>query len=218
MTLTRRRALATAAAALLALPLAACGDDAGSINAQARSGDQKGYLSGDGTIERLTPDQRKGPLPLKGTTLDGTAWDLTQQRGKVVVLNLWASWCPPCVEEQPHLTALHAALATTHPDVVMMGVHAGRESSDNARDFARGHAVPYPTLAFDGRTVLALQGKAPSPPTTLVLDREGRIAARVLGPIASERTLADLVSDVAGGVPGTTPTATPSSTPGKAAG
>ena len=78
-----------------------------------------------------------------------------------------------------------------------MGVHAGRESSDNARDFARARQVPYPTLAFDGQTVLALQGKAPSPPTTLVLDKQGRIAARVLGAVTSERTVQDLVDDVA---------------------
>ncbi|WP_286961202.1 MULTISPECIES: TlpA family protein disulfide reductase [Arsenicicoccus] len=197
MTQVRRTLCAALAAVAIGIPLAGCSDDAGSINAQARSGDQKGYISGDGTIERLTAAQRKEPVALQGTTLDGASWSVAQQRGHVVVLNLWASWCPPCVEEQPRLNALHAAVRKTHPDAVFMGVHAGRESSDNARDFARARQVPYPTLAFDGQTVLALQGKAPSPPTTLVLDKQGRIAARVLGAITSERTVQDLVDDVA---------------------
>ncbi|MCH8613863.1 TlpA family protein disulfide reductase [Arsenicicoccus dermatophilus] len=193
---TRRSLLAILSAAVVATPLAACSQDPGSINAQARSGDQKGYLSGDGTLERLPVARRKAPVTLKGTTLDGKPWDAARQRGHVVVLNLWASWCPPCVEEQPRLTALWTTLRRTHPDVELLGVHAGRESADNARDFARGHQVPYPTLAYDGQTVLALQGKAPSPPTTLVLDAQGRIAARILGPVASERTVADLITDV----------------------
>ncbi|AKT51198.1 TlpA family protein disulfide reductase [Arsenicicoccus sp. oral taxon 190] len=193
----RRALTALLAATLVGASLAGCGEDPGSVNAQARAGDQKGYLSGDGSIERLAADKRQAPVALRGTTLDGKPWDAASRRGHVVVLNLWASWCPPCVAEQPRLDALHAELAKTQPTVEMMGIHAGRESSDNARDFATGHRVPYPTLAYDGQTVLALQGKAPSPPTTLVLDKQGRIAARVLGPITAERTVADLVADVA---------------------
>ena len=134
-------------------------------------------------------------MALQGRTLDGASWSVAQQRGHVVVLNLWASWCPPCVEEQPRLNALHAAVRKTHPDAVFMGVHAGRESSDNARDFARARQVPYPTLAFDGQTVLALQGKAPSPPTTLVLDKQGRVAARIVGQLDGPSILSTLVKD-----------------------
>src|SRR5665811_1953786 len=94
---------AAVAVGALCLGLTACSTDANSIAAQAKSGDGKGFVSGDGTIERVAPEQRSTPLTVSGTTLEGASWAVADARGKVLVLNVWGQWCGPCVAEMPHL-------------------------------------------------------------------------------------------------------------------
>ena len=173
----------TTAAVTLALGglLAACGSEGNSISAQARSGDGKGFVSGDGSIERTVIDRRGAPLTLQGTTLKGRSWSLSQDAGKVVVLNLWGSWCGPCVAEAPELQRAWTQLKAQGKPVQFMGLEF-KEGPEAGAAFERKYRITYPSLAYDGgRPSLALQGKAPAVPTTLVLDRQGRIAARVLG-------------------------------------
>jgi thiol-disulfide isomerase/thioredoxin len=185
----------TMAAGALCLGVSACSSDAGSIAAQARSGDGKGYISGDGTIERLAPDQRSSPLTLSGTTLSGAAWKVADARNRIVVLNVWGQWCGPCVAEMPHLQQVWSQLSASGRPVQFMGVNY-RDGVQTAQAFLRANKITYPSLQDDGgRTLLALRGKANTTPTTLVLDRQGRIAARVSGPV-SAATLSGLVSDV----------------------
>jgi thiol-disulfide isomerase/thioredoxin len=185
----------TMAAGAICLGVSACSSDAGSIAAQARSGDGKGYVSGDGTIERLAPDQRSSPLTLSGTTLAGTAWKVADARNRVLVLNVWGQWCGPCVAEMPHLQQVWSQLSAAGRPVQFMGVNY-RDGVQTAQAFLRANKITYPSLQDDGgRTLLSLRGKANTTPTTLVLDRQGRIAARVSGPV-SATTLSGLVSDV----------------------
>jgi len=204
---TRRSALRTigyAAGSLLLAPaasaaLAACTkEDPNSLAAQAGSGDRKGYLAGDGTIEQVSVDKRRAPLTVSGTTVDGGSWSTAEQgRGKVVVLNVWGSWCPPCVAETPALQRVWAAYQTAGAPVAFVGV-ATEESPETSLAFLRTAGVTYPSIsdrASSGRPTAALAGSAPATPTTLVLDRHGRIAARVSGPV-SEATLRALVDDV----------------------
>jgi len=185
----------TMAAGAICLGVSACSSDAGSIAAQARSGDGKGYVSGDGTIERLAPDQRSSPLTLSGTTLAGTACKVADAKNLVLVLNVWGQWCGPCVAEMPHLQQVWSQLSASGKPVQFMGVNY-RDGVSTAQAFLRANKITYPSLQDDGgRTLLALRGKANTTPTTLVLDRQGRIAARVSGPV-SATTLSALVSDV----------------------
>ena len=185
----------TMAAGAICLGVSACSSDAGSIAAQARSGDGKGYVSGDGTIERLAPDQRSSPLTLSGTTLAGTAWKVADAKNRVLVLNVWGQWCGPCVAEMPHLQQVWSQLSASGKPVQFMGVNY-RDGVSTAQAFLRANKITYPSLQDDGgRTLLSLRGKANTTPTTLVLDRQGRIAARVSGPV-SAATLSALVSDV----------------------
>jgi thiol-disulfide isomerase/thioredoxin len=194
--LDRRTALRWGAAVLaggLVAVSAACSTDPNSIEAQARSGDRKGYISGDGTIERLGLDQRGAPVALEGTTLEGKPWSMKGKDGTVLVVNVWGSWCPPCIEETPALGKAHEQLAGK--DVEFVGLDI-QESPESGLAFQKANNVAYPSLAYDGGVpLLSLQGKVAATPTTLVLDRRGRIAARVSGPVTTA-TVVGLVTDV----------------------
>ena len=191
---TARWAVGVAAAAFL-LGAAGCTQDPNSVAAQAKAGDQKGYVSGDGAVETIPADKRGAPVDLKGELLDGTAWDAASARGKVLVLNVWGSWCAPCVAEAPALQKTWSDLQADKAPVDFMGIDF-REDPARGAAFATKAGITYPSLSDEsGVTILALQGKAPTVPTTLVLDTEGRIAARVNGP-ASASTLRGLVDDV----------------------
>jgi thiol-disulfide isomerase/thioredoxin len=188
---------AALAAGALCLGVSACSVDANAIAAQARSGDNKGFVSGDGTIERVALDKRSTPLTLSGTTLQGTPWKVTDARDKVLVLNVWGQWCGPCVAEMPHLQQVWSQLSAAGKAVQFMGVNS-RDGVETAQAFLRANKITYPSLQDDGgHTLLALRGMANTTPTTLVLDRRGRIAARVSGPV-SAATLSGLVYDVLG--------------------
>lgn len=182
---------------VLALAVAGCGttSDSNSVAAQARSGDRKGYVSGDGSVERISAAEREAPLTVAGPTVDGRSWSLQAHSGQVVVLNVWGSWCPPCITETPELDKAYRNLTRRFKDVAFVGLDT-KESPESALAFIRANRVPYPSLAYDGgERMLSLNGKAPATPTTLILDRQHRIAARVLGPLTAA-TLEGLVEDV----------------------
>jgi thiol-disulfide isomerase/thioredoxin len=185
-----RTRLVAAAVLLPALALAGCGGD-------GQRGSGSGYVAGDGTVNVLPAKDRPQPVALKGTTLDGTALDLASLRGKPVVVNVWASWCPPCREEAKDLQAAHEQLQASGK-AAFVGINF-RDNLDGARAFTRSKGVTYPSLVDDGdgSLLLALRG-AVSPsslPATLVLDARGRIAARVNGPVTTS-TVLGLVDDV----------------------
>jgi thiol-disulfide isomerase/thioredoxin len=181
---------------LAALLLVAAG---AGLSACSSSGTgDKGYVDGQGIVTRLPVAQRKLPGVVAGTTLEGRDLNLKAYAGKVVVLNVWGSWCAPCRQEAPTLAA---AARQLRPDgVVFLGVNTKDNSADNALAFQRHFAVPYPSF-FDpsGRTLLAFRGTLPPSaiPSTVVIDAKGRVAASILGEVPSQRTLVELVQDVA---------------------
>lgn len=195
---TRRTALRWAAALAAGAVLTgttACSSDPNSIAEQAKAGDRKGYVSGDGTIEQLPPDQRGNTVALTGTTLEGEPWSMKGKDGLVLVVNVWGSWCPPCIEETPDLQEAWEEVQAEQLDVEFVGLDI-QEAPESGLAFQKANGVTYPSLAYDGGVpLLALQGKVQATPTTLVLDRRGRIAARVSGPV-SKATLRGLVDDV----------------------
>jgi thiol-disulfide isomerase/thioredoxin len=194
----RRTALrwgAIAVAGGLVAVSAACSSDPNSVADQARSGDRKGYVAGDGSIEQLPPGERGDPVVLEGTTLEGEPWRIADRAGSVLVVNVWGSWCPPCIEETPALQKAWETVQSKGKKVEFIGLDK-LEGPETGLAFLKANKVTYPSLAYDGGVpILALQGKASATPTTLVLDQQARIAARVSGPV-STTTLLALVDDV----------------------
>lgn len=184
-----------AVAALVAL--SGCSSDPNSISEQAKKGDQKGYVAGDGTIEQIPPDKRLDPVSLKGTTLDGKSWSSDSVRGKdVVVVNTWGSWCAPCIKEIPDLQKVWDDVQAAKKPVQFMGINF-REGPERGASLAKSMNVTYPSLTDEsGTLVLAFGRQAPSTtPATLILDTDGKVAARANGPV-SATTLQGLIDDV----------------------
>lgn len=186
--MTSLRAVPLALGLACVLALAGCSNDVGS------SGNQ-GYVAGKGIITSVKAADRKQPGEVSGRTLDGEKVSLADFRGKVVVVNVWGSWCGPCRAEAPMLARASRELAGK--GVVFLGIDSRDPSKDAAKAFVRRFDIPYASL-YDqqGATLLAFRGTLTpnSVPSTVVVDPQGRVAGSVLGNL-SRTTLDDLVED-----------------------
>lgn len=117
------------------------------------------------------------------TDIKGRAHTLEAYRGKWVVLNVWATWCAPCIKEMPELEALSHARA----DVVVLGLAADGEDVARIEQFARALRVSYPIIA--GNPQLMKEFKVRAYPTTLLFDDKGQLVLTRLGQV-SQRDLA----------------------------
>jgi thiol-disulfide isomerase/thioredoxin len=179
---------------VVVLALAGC-SSAGEDQADRKG--QTGFVSGGGTLTIFKPAEREAAPKVSGKTLDGKQWSLADQAGKVVVLNVWGSWCAPCRKEAPDLVEASKQLGAS-------AVFAGLDTRDldpaPARKFVREFNIGYPSI-YDpsGKQLLGFRGQISpqSIPSTLVIDAEGKVAARVLGAV-SARTLVDVVHEIGG--------------------
>ena len=180
-----RRPTAVAAALACVLALTGCSGD--SATADGPTTPQLKLVDA-GENGLITPADRPPAPQIFGTTLDGDQLDVADYRGKVVVLNFWASWCPPCRAEAPNL--VEVAEQTEAEGVQFIGVNV-KNAKDEARAFERNKGVPYPSLHDQPGVLLTRFRKlVPQiPPTTLLLDREGRIAGRFIGGVTERELL-----------------------------
>lgn len=184
------RRLLPAAVAAAALLLAGCTSQDGLAGENTG-----GYISGDGTV-LLVPEADRVDVPAwGGETIDGDPVDSAAIDG-VTVLNFWYAGCPPCRVEAPDLEEVHLEYVDR---ITFLGVNI-RDSADTAASFERDFGVTYDSI-LDATTkdvMLAFAGDVPpsAVPTTLVLDAQGRVAARISGMLPSATTLADIVDDV----------------------
>jgi thiol-disulfide isomerase/thioredoxin len=157
-----------------------------------------GFVAGDGTLTVLPADQRPAAPVIEGTTLAGDAWRSDSAGGKVLVYNVWGSWCAPCRAEAPVLVAASMRTADT---AVFVGLNTRDLDKAAPQAFLRAFAVPYVNL-YDpnGALLLKFSGQLPPSaiPSTLLVDTKGRIAARIIGEV-TEATLVDVITDLAAG-------------------
>ncbi|MDJ0341946.1 TlpA disulfide reductase family protein [Streptomyces sp. H10-C2] len=178
-----RSAAALAGAAALALALSAC-----SSGAKASGGSGTNFVGGSGKISRVAKGDRLAAPGLSGETVDGKQLNLADYKGKVVVLNVWGSWCPPCRAETPHLVKV--ANDTKSKGVEFVGINMRDPTRVNATGFETEFGVPYPSF-YDpnGRLALKFPKGSLNPqgiPNTLILDRDGRIAVRILQAVGED--------------------------------
>jgi thiol-disulfide isomerase/thioredoxin len=158
--------------------------------------------SGGGTAtppgEPIPADDRRAPASaVTGETLEGEPFDLSSYEGKVVVVNFWGSWCGPCRAEAPALEETHQE--NKDAGVEFLGVDL-RDTREGARAFVRKFGLTYPSL-FDpeGRITHAFSSVNPQGiPTTLILDREGRVAVQFTGEVRKSQldpALAKIVAE-----------------------
>jgi len=163
---------------------------------QYRSGTGQGFISGDGAYTVIAQADRSAPIEFEGVIENGDTVSSDDYRGDVLVVNFWYAGCPPCRLEAPDLEALAQQFA---PDgVQFLGVNI-RDQAATALSFAEEFGVTYPSVldANDGRVQLAFAGQvAPNAvPTTLVVDREGRVAARIAGLVSEPSVLRSMITD-----------------------
>lgn len=216
----RRLRVAPATTVLVAVLLAGCSAaDGGTPSLRDQAGEA--YISGDGSVQLVAEADREPVEGVAGETLDGGRLDLADLRGAPVVLNVWGSWCAPCHAEAPELVSAFEQLGGGTDDggtddggtagggtgadegadavAAFVGIDIRDRSRQPALAFEEEYGIGWPSLYDpDSLHLLALRGEVPpqAVPATLVLDAEGRVAARIIGQVDSG-TLVGIVTDVA---------------------
>ena len=191
-----RLAAPLAAVAVVAgLALSGCSASDG-LATQYRAGTGQNYIAGDGSVTEYAPANRGPAVAFTGTLGGGGTVSSGQYAGKVLVVNFWYAGCPPCRVEAPDLQALSVKY---QPDGVgFLGVNL-YDAEGTAASFEKDKGVTYPSvLDRDTGSVLLAFSKSVPPkatPTTLVIDKKGRVAARILGALPGRGILDSLISD-----------------------
>ena len=190
-----RSVLAGALALGLMTTLAACANDP--LAEQYRSGDNKGFIAADGfEVVEIPAEERGEPVVFEGTTESGDEVSSADYEGDVLVVNFWYAACGPCRAEAADLEKAYSAFEGE--DVAFLGINTA-DAPEAAAAFAETYGVSYPSVmaAEDGAVKLAFAERTPinATPTTLVLDSEGRVAARIIGQLEDDSVLKTLVRD-----------------------
>ncbi len=190
---TRRMAVAVTVATAVAVSGCTASD---SLADQYRSGTGQGYISGDGAYTVIAEADRGEPIEFSGVIENGDTVSSDDYRGEVLVVNFWYAACPPCRLEAPDLETLAQQF---EPDgVTFLGVNI-YDQAPTAVSFAKEFGVTYQSIldVNSGSVRLAFAGEvAPNAvPNTLVLDRQGRVAARISGLISEPSVLRSMISD-----------------------
>ena len=184
--MTRRRSALALAALGGVLMLSAC---SGTNAAETGGGSDSGYVAGTGESVSVPAAQRGAAINLSGKDLSGKTLDLSAYRGKVVVLNVWGSWCGPCRAEAGDLETVFKA--DQAKGVEFVGINTRDTQIDQAQQFVQAHSLTYPSFYDeDGSLLLRFPKGSLNPqaiPSTLILDRRGRIAVRALQPLTSDQ-------------------------------
>ncbi|MFE7811203.1 TlpA family protein disulfide reductase [Streptomyces sp. NPDC057433] len=182
----RRRAVLATGTAVAALLLSACGS-----GGTSGGGGNTNFVTGTDGISTVARGERVAAPDLSGKTVEGEHLDVADFRGKVVVLNVWGSWCNPCRAEAKYFAKVSEDYADQ--DVQFVGINTRDTSTGSARAFEEDFGITYPSL-YDptGKLMLRFEKGTLNPqaiPSTLILDRDGKVAARSLTALSEERLL-----------------------------
>jgi peroxiredoxin len=187
--------LLVAGAAVIALGISGCSSDP--LAEQYREGSNKNYIAGDGSVTEIVLENRGEPITFTGTTETGKTVTSADYLGNVLVVNFWYAGCAPCRAEAPDLEQVYTE--TAPQGVNFLGVNV-RDQAATAISFNERFGITFPSIMDqDGKAQLAFSSQVPpnAVPTTLILDAQGRVAARILGQIKDASILSTLIEDVA---------------------
>nr|WP_234010517.1 TlpA disulfide reductase family protein [Streptomyces sp. SPB074] len=179
-----RSRLLSVALTICCLSLAACSSSSGSGSSQI------GFVAGDSGVSTVPKAKRGKPIEITGKSLQGKPLDLAGYRDSIVVLNVWGSWCPPCRAEASNLTKV--ATEYKNKQVDFIGINTRDDNTSLPLGFEKTYKIKYPSF-FDPSGRIILNAFPPgtlnpqSIPTTIVLDRDGKIAARAIGAVSTAK-------------------------------
>lgn len=192
-----RRIWTGIAAVALAATLTACTSANDGLVEQYQQGGGQGFISGDGRVQEIAPDDRQGAVEFSGTAVDGSTVTSADFDDTVLVLNFWYAGCGPCRAEASTLEDTYQKVSPKGARFLGVNIYDGPEQ---ATSFENTYGITYPSLLAkeDADLKLAFADWTPlqSVPITLVLDHEGRVAARFVGQIESGSILRTVVDDV----------------------
>ena len=186
--------IAVAGIAALALTLTGCSSDP--LAQQYREGSNKNYIAGDGSVTEINVENRGEPITFSGTTEAGDTVTSAEYVGNVLVVNFWYAGCAPCRAEAPELEQVYTE--TSPQGVNFLGVNV-RDQAATVDTFNSRFGITYPSIIDqDGQIQLAFASQVPpnAVPTTLILDKQGRVAARILGQLQDASILKTLIEDI----------------------
>lgn len=171
---------------MAALLVSACGS-----GGTSGGGGNTNFVTSSEGISTAAKGERAAAPDLSGKTLEDEHLDVADFQGKVVVLNVWGSWCNPCRAEAKYFQKVSEEYADQ--GVQFVGINTRDTSTGSALAFEKDFGITYPSL-YDptGKLLLRFEKGTLNPqaiPSTLILDRDGRIAARSLSPLSEERLL-----------------------------
>ena len=167
---------------LSSLILSGCGSGGTSVS-------EESFVAGDGVVTFVSQENRSLAPEINGVSLTGK--NISVENGKTTVINIWASWCSPCRAEAPSLQAL----SDKYPKNQFIGILT-RDSKNSALAFSRRFKIQYPTIADDS-ILLGFRNSLPvtSIPTTIILDKNKKVAARISGAITIA-SLSELIEKI----------------------
>ena len=164
---------------VISLLITSCASPVSNISSDSESG----FVSGDGTSIFLNKNERKSAPELSNVEFLTSEIDLKTLKNKVVLINVWGSWCSPCRKEAPELEELY--LKNKADNVEFIGINI-RDSKISANRFIENFSITYPNIFDpDGKLLLGYKDSLPANaiPSTILIDKNGLVAARQLGPI-----------------------------------